>query len=195
MEQNLRDSISRIVREIVVEAYGGLTCAATVKVLSEVLSKGWGIDLSPHIVSLKILTPKVIEILENSELSNEQKLKLIEQLPSGEKPKRLESGDDGMKFHMVGLSGSENEFVLWDPSIDQVNIYFDSCRLEPLSLPMSTSKTDADGNIIFVHQGCQLIYKEQEILEKFVFKSDVWLTDYSHLFTKALELSLGNDSI
>lgn len=116
-------------------------------------------------------------------------------MPSGEKPKRLESGDDGMKFHMVGLSGSGNEFVLWDPSIDQVNIYFDSCRLEPLSLPMSTSKTDADGNIIFVHQGCQLIYKEQEILETFVFKSDVWLTDYSHLFTKALELSLGNDSI
>jgi len=187
MEPELRDRISRLVRGIVIEVYGELTCAATVKVLSEVLLTGWEIKLIPHVVSLKIVPPKVVEIIERSDLTNQQKLELVGQLPNGEQSKTLESSEDERKFHMVGLSGCGDKCILWDPSIDQVNINFDTCRLNPLSLPMSTSRPDANGNIIFAHEGCHLIYKEQTELEKRVFASEVWLTGYSELSKKALK--------
>ncbi len=188
MEQTLRDDICRIIRGVVVEAYGEPTCAATVKVLSEVLRAGWGIDLSPHVVSLKIVPPKAIDIMERTELTDEQKLALLEQLPPGESAKALESTENEMKFHLVGLSGTGNEYIFWDPSIDQVNKELDSCRFSPMSLSMSSSKSDATGNIIFTHQGCHLIYREQKELEEAVFSSEVWLTDYSKLIEKAINL-------
>jgi hypothetical protein len=187
MEQSVRDAISRIVRGIVKDAYGELTCAGTVKVLAEVLKKGWGIQLSPHVVSLRIVPPRVLAIMEKVDLTSEQKLELIQQLPGGEKPKAIESGKYDTKFHMVGLSGSGSSCVLWDPSIDQVNRNFDSCKLEPVSLQMSDSRTDDDENIVFSVQGCQLIYREQKDLEETVFASEAWLTDYSNLYAKALE--------
>ncbi len=188
MEQTLRDGICRIVRDVVVEAYGEPTCAATVKVLSEVLHAVWGIELSPHVVSLKILPPKVIEIIERTDLTEGQKLALIEQLPSGESAKALESTENEMKFHLAGLSGTGNEYIFWDPSIDQVNKELDSCRFNPMSLSMSSSQSDENDNIVFTHQGCHLIYREQKELEEAVFSSEVWLTDYSRLIEKAIDL-------
>lgn len=188
MEQTLRDEICRIVRSVVVEAYGEPTCAATVKVLSEVLRACWGIDLSAHVVSLKIVPPKVIEIMESTELTEKQKLALIEQLPPGESAKALESTEDEMKFHLVGLSGTGKEYIFWDPSIDQINKELDSCHFNPMTLSMSSSKSDATGNIVFKHQGCHLIYREQKELEGAVFSSEVWLTDYSELIEKAVKL-------
>lgn len=187
MKQNVRDAISRIVRGIVKDAYGEFTCACTVKVLAEVLKKGWDIPLTPCVVSLKIVPPSVLAITKNADLTTEQRLKLIQQLPNGEKPIVIESGEYGTKFHMVGLSGPRGSLVLWDPSIDQVNSNLDSCKLEPVSLQMSDSRTGNDENIEFIAQGCLLSYREQKDLEETVFRSEAWLTDYSDLYVKAIE--------
>ena len=62
MEQSVRGSISRVVRDIVKNTYGEPTCIVTIKVLALVLKKGWGIKLTPHIVSLNIVPPKALSI-------------------------------------------------------------------------------------------------------------------------------------
>ena len=91
----------------------------------------------------------------------------------------------GNDFHLVGLSGSENNSVFWDPSIDQVNQHFDLCKLKPISLQMSDCRLD-ENNIQFRVHGCLLIYSEQKKLEEIVHKCEAWSVNYSALSGCAL---------
>jgi hypothetical protein len=116
------------------------------------------------------------------DLKPDQRKALIQALPAGEKPKAIESGEGGNEFHMIGLSGSENNFILWDPSIDQFNSKFDSCKLSPISFELSERRIN---NEFLVH-GCLLIYREQKELEETVHACDAWSYDYSALSERVL---------
>lgn len=193
MDKLVRDRVGRVVRSLVKKAYGVPTCVGSVKVLAAVLKEGWDIDLSLHIVSLKITPSRVNEILSKTELTDDEKIATIQKLPDGEKPKAMESDDGHFKFHVVGMSGSESLKILWDPSIDQINSVFDTCKFDPLSVPLSERLPNNSENMVFIVNGCTLDYrlqKEKE-LEKIVHASDVWSKDYSDITKAALfELKL-----
>lgn len=186
MDQLVRDRVGRVVRSLVKKAYGAPTCIGSVKVLAAVLKEGWGIDLSLHMVSLKIIPSRVLEILSKTELTLDEQRAAIQKLPDGEKPKAIVSGDGQLKFHVVGISGSESLSILWDPSIDQVNSVFDTCKFDPLSVPMSERLPNDPENIVFIVNGCTLGYRVHVELEKVVHACDAWSMDYSAITKAAL---------
>jgi len=143
-------------------------------------------DLSLHVVSLKIIPSRVLDILSKAELTDDEKMALFQKLPDGEKPKTIESGDGQLKFHVVGMSGSKSLSILWDPSIDQINSVFDTCKFNPLSVPLSERLPNDSGNMVFMVKGCTLDYREQKELEKVVHACDAWSMNYSDIIKDAL---------
>ncbi len=186
MEQQVKQRIAHIVRQAVVEEYGLKTCVATIKVLQKVLML-WGVDLSPHVVSLKVVPRESIELLSDATLSLEEKRRRGSLLPQGMRPVEILSTQEEMKFHVVGRTQIDGEHTLWDPSIDQVNDEVCSCHFGPLVFPISNGTTDSDGNINFLVDGCIVAYKEAQELEEKVYSLDVWRDSYSDLVSAIMK--------
>ena len=183
MEKDMRDTINSVVRIHVMRTYGDATCVGTIKVLADVLRKGWGLELTPHIVSLRVIPAQALAILENKQLQDSEKIALTNDLPDDEKQHAIESSGNDSTFHMIGRSGTENKFFLWDPSIDQINHHLRSCKFDPICLPLSERIPNANGpeDIVFRVNGCLLVYREQSHLNEQVFLCDAWNMDYSDI--------------
>jgi hypothetical protein len=186
MEQQVKERIAQIVRRIVADSYGLKTCVATIKVLQKVLELGWGVEMSPHVVSLKVVPRESVEIMNDEALSLEEKQCRASMLPAGTGPITIESTHNEIKFHVVGLTQLDGDAFIWDPSIDQVNQELYSCHFGPLVLAMSHSRIDSDGNINFDIDGCLVAYKEVKELEEKVYALDIWRDDYSDLVTDVM---------
>lgn len=150
------------------------TCIGCIKVLSQVLKETWDIELTPHIVDLKVLPPEVLSIFNSQDLNlNDQLINL----PPGKRQIRIESCEsfDG---HLVGTCSIGNRHFFWDPSIDQVNRQLTSGRLKPFCV-----ETDVQngGNLTIEVFGCLLKYDTRSEFDAEVYGSTAWNDDYTKL--------------
>lgn len=191
MDGSTKNTINRTVRCQIRREFGrDDTCVVSVRVLSEVLKRGWGVDITPHVVHLKVFPPRVLEILENRNLSPEV-IQQISKLPKGEGIVGIISTEKEQKIHVIGTSIHDNEMFLWDPSIDQVNQHLASCELEPICVSFKQLKQFNDGNGKWDYverDGCWIMYSKEEQREENVFNSSAWVADYSHLVERVLSL-------
>lgn len=150
------------------------TCIGCIKVLSQVLLEAWDIELTPHIVDLKIVPPEAWRII-NSQGPNMKEQ--INNLPQG---KRLIEMKSGKRFngHLVGTCNIGNRHFFCDASIDQLNEQLTSVMLKPFCVE---TDVQSGGDLTIEVFGCLLKYDTRSEFDAEVYGSKAWNDDYTTL--------------